>query len=56
LGYEAMKTLSTLIIILTISIVLFGCAHNAKETELDEFITAHVEKIKPMVKEVSLAL
>ncbi|MHC4727352.1 MAG: M2 family metallopeptidase [Planctomycetota bacterium] len=50
-----MKTLSTLIIILTISIVLFGCAHNAKETELDEFITAHVEKIKPMVKEVSLA-
>ena len=40
---------------LTISVVLFGCAHNAKEAELDEFITSHVEKIKPMAKEVSLA-
>ena len=50
-----MKTLSTLVIMLTISVVLFGCAHNAKEAELDKFITAHVEKIKPMAKEVSLA-
>jgi peptidyl-dipeptidase A len=40
---------------LTLSVVLFGCAHNAKETELDRFITAHVEKVKPMMKEVSLA-
>ena len=39
----------------TISVVLFGCAHNAKEAELDEFIAAHVEKIKPMSKEASLA-
>ena len=50
-----MKTLSTLVIVLTISVVLFGCAHNAKEAELDKFITSHVEKIKPMAKEVSLA-
>ncbi len=50
-----MKTLSTLVIMLTISVILFGCAHNAKEAELDEFITSHVEKIKPMAKEVSLA-
>ena len=50
-----MKTLSNLIIMLTISVVLFGCAYNAKEMELDEFITAHVEKVKPMTKEVSLA-
>jgi len=50
-----MKTLSNLIIIPTISVVLFGCAHNTKEMELDKFITAHVEKIKPMEKEVSLA-
>jgi peptidyl-dipeptidase A len=50
-----MKTLSTLIIMLTISIVLFGCAHNAKEIELNEFITAHVDKVKPMMKEASLA-
>ncbi len=40
---------------LTISVLLFGCAHNAKETELDKFITAHVEKVKPMMKEVSIA-
>jgi peptidyl-dipeptidase A len=50
-----MKTLSTLVIMSTISVVLFGCAHNAKEAELDEFITSHVGKIKPMAKEVSLA-
>ncbi|MHC4533725.1 MAG: M2 family metallopeptidase [Planctomycetota bacterium] len=50
-----MKTLSMLVIMLTISVVLFGCAHNAKEAELDRFITAHVEKIKPMSKDVSLA-
>lgn len=50
-----MKTLSTLVIVLTISVVLFGCAPNAKEAELDEFITSHVGKIKPMAKEVSLA-
>ena len=55
MGYEAMKTLSTLVIMLAISIILFGCAHNAKEVELDKFITSHVEKIKPMEKEVSLA-
>ncbi|MDT8302384.1 MAG: M2 family metallopeptidase [Sedimentisphaerales bacterium] len=50
-----MKTLSTIVIMLTISVVLFGCAPNAKEAELNEFITAHVEKIKPMSKEASLA-
>jgi peptidyl-dipeptidase A len=37
------------------SVILFGCAPNAKEAELDKFITSHVEKIKPMAKEVSLA-
>ncbi len=50
-----MKTLSILITILAMSVILFGCAHNAKEVELDKFITSHVEKIKPMEKEVSLA-
>ena len=40
---------------LTIGVVMFGCAPNAKEAELDEFITSHVEKIKPMAKDVSLA-
>ena len=55
MGYEVMKNLSTLIIMLTISMFLFGCAYNSKEMELEEFITAHVEKIKPMSKELSLA-
>jgi peptidyl-dipeptidase A len=50
-----MKTLSTLFILLSICIFLFGCAHNAKETELNQFITAHVEKVKPMSKEAALA-
>ena len=50
-----MKILSTLVFMSTISVVLFGCVHNAKEAELEEFITAHVEKIKPMSKEASLA-
>ncbi len=50
-----MKTLSTLVIMLTISVVLFGCASNAKEEELESFIAAHVEKVKPMKREASLA-
>ncbi len=50
-----MKTLSTLVIMLTISVVVFGCAYNAKEKELEGFITAHVGKVKPMMKEASLA-
>lgn len=32
-----------------------GCAHNAKETELQEFVASHVEKIKPLEKEAGLA-
>jgi peptidyl-dipeptidase A len=50
-----MKTLSTLIMMLTMSAVLFGCAPNAKERKLETFITAHVEKVKPMDKQTNLA-
>jgi hypothetical protein len=50
-----MKTLSTLVMMLTMVMVLFGCAQNGKEMELDKFITAHVEKVKPMEKQASLA-
>ena len=32
-----------------------GCAQNAKETELSDFVTAHVEKIKPLEKQANLA-
>ena len=51
-----MKFLSKLhIIILAISAVLTGCAQNAKEKELQTFINNHVEKVKPISKEVNLA-
>lgn len=40
---------------LTMSVFLFGCAHNAKENDVESFITAHVEKIRPMEKEAALA-
>jgi len=50
-----MKTLSATVTILTVSVILLGCASNTKEKELQTFITAHVEKIKPMAKETSLA-
>ncbi|MBN1805609.1 MAG: M2 family metallopeptidase [Sedimentisphaerales bacterium] len=49
-----MKTLTTSIIMLTISMVMYGCEYNIKEAKLNEFITAHVNKIKPMSKEVNL--
>ncbi len=52
-----MKTLSMVLMTLTISILLFGCAPNGKEKEgeLEKFITVHVQKIKPMEKETNLA-
>ena len=50
-----MKSLSAVVMMMGASIILFGCAPNAKEKELDSFITAHVAKIKPMDKEANLA-
>ena len=50
-----MKTLSTLILPLAVSVIVFGCAPNANESQLQKFVTAHVEKIKPMEKEANLA-
>ncbi len=50
-----MKTLPNLALMLTISSVLIGCAPNQKEKQLQQFITAHVEKIEPMNKEMNLA-
>jgi peptidyl-dipeptidase A len=50
-----MKTLSVIIMTLSMSMVLIGCAPNAKEMQMKKFITAHVEKIKPMEKEANLA-
>ena len=50
-----MKTLSTAVIMFAITIVLSGCGANAEEKQLKKFIAAHVEKIKPIAKEVNLA-
>lgn len=51
-----MKTLLVLITMLTAGIFLVGCAPKArKQNELEGFISEHVEKIKPLAKEQSLA-
>jgi len=50
-----MKKLSTLVVTLTMSVALLGCAASQKEKQLQEFITTHVEKVKPMHKETNLA-
>jgi peptidyl-dipeptidase A len=50
-----MKTLLNLFIALLINSILFGCAPNAKELQMQEFISVHVQKIKPMEKEANLA-
>jgi len=50
-----MKTLLILIVMLTAGIFLFGCASRAKQDDLKGFIAAHVEKVKPLAKQQSLA-
>ena len=50
-----MKSLPILFTMLSMSIIAIGCAQNAKEAELEEFITNHVEKIKPTAKEAHIA-
>jgi peptidyl-dipeptidase A len=50
-----MKTILILIMMLAAGILLFGCASRARQNELEGFITAHVEKIKPLQKERNLA-
>jgi peptidyl-dipeptidase A len=40
---------------LTTGILVFGCSPGAGQNELEEFITAHTEKIKPLHKERNLA-
>ena len=50
-----MKTTSVSLILLSISAVLFGCSSNVKEKQMQAFIENHVEKIRPMEKELNLA-
>jgi peptidyl-dipeptidase A len=41
--------------VLAMSIVSFGCAPNAEERDLAKFLSAHVEKVKPLARERNLA-
>jgi peptidyl-dipeptidase A len=50
-----MKTILILIAVLIAGVFLFGCAARARQNELAGFITAHVEKIKPLQKESNIA-
>ena len=50
-----MKSLSNLVMMLTISVIVFGCESITKEQQMQKFVTAHVRKIKPMAKETNLA-
>ncbi|MBN2592030.1 MAG: M2 family metallopeptidase [Sedimentisphaerales bacterium] len=50
-----MKTLLILFITLTAGILIWGCAPRAKQNNFEGYITSHVEKVKPLAKEQSLA-
>ncbi|HUW18871.1 MAG TPA: M2 family metallopeptidase [Sedimentisphaerales bacterium] len=50
-----MKRLSTAILASAVPVIFLGCAANRRERQLEEFITAHVGKIKPMAREAALA-
>ena len=50
-----MKFLSSAVLMLALAVGVIGCERRTKEEQLEEFITAHVAKIKPMSKELGLA-
>ena len=50
-----MKILSTIIVMLTMALTFPGCERRTKEKQAEQFITAHVEKIEPLMKEAHLA-
>jgi len=41
--------------LLAAGVVLAGCARNAKEKDLQTFVTSHVEKVKPLNEQAALA-
>jgi peptidyl-dipeptidase A len=50
-----MKILSNLIMMSAISVIVFGCSPMTKEQQMQKFVTAHVQKIKPLAKETNIA-
>ncbi len=50
-----MKAIIILFTTVLLCILPAGCASGEKEAQLDQFITAHVAKVKPIAKEAALA-
>ncbi|MDP2898260.1 MAG: M2 family metallopeptidase [bacterium] len=50
-----MKLLSTMIGVMTMALVPSDSGRNAKENQLETFLSAHVKRIKPLSKETRLA-
>ncbi len=50
-----MKRISFTVFLSVVALFPFGCAHNAQERQLQEFITAHVAKVEPLSDGVNLA-
>lgn len=50
-----MKILRTTVVILIVSVIFLGCEPNTRKKRLEKFITSHLEKIKPLAKELHLA-
>lgn len=50
-----MKGISFAVFLSAVALFLFGCAHNAQERQLQEFITAHVAKVEPLSDKINLA-
>ena len=49
-----MKGISVAVTFSALALCLFGCAHNAEERQLQEFITAHVAKVEPLSDQANL--
>ena len=54
-AFSVCMRITLLLGVLTMSTINAGCAPNAKERELKQFISAHVDKIKPLAKQRNLA-
>jgi peptidyl-dipeptidase A len=50
-----MRCSHVLYVLLAAGTILGGCAHNAKEKELQTFVTTHVQKVKLLNKQAALA-
>jgi peptidyl-dipeptidase A len=50
-----MKVLSIAVLMFTVAVSVTGCERRTKEEQLEDFITAHLAKIKPITKQLNLA-